>query len=277
MKINKLLALGIVSGVLASAMSLTALADTYYYYDDDGNYYEYSDDNYDYSYDYTYDDTNYWYEFDDTYYSYAISSAYWDTDNDKAIARWSNSSSKTNYKVQLYRQTSSSYKKVGSVKSTSSTKYDFTSMIVNEGSGTYYFTVYPSKVGTGLSVSSGSLKVGSSSSSDITISDLKGSTSTTTTTSSSGPSSQVAIGWHRAADGVRWWYQETATTYAANKWLYINNLWYHFDAQGYMQTGWFQNTATDNQWYYLDPTNGNMVTNTIVDGRVINADGIWVH
>lgn len=217
---------------------------------------------------------------------YTIGDVYWDTDSDRAMARWDKAESKTNYKIQLYKVTSSSYKKINNVKSTTGDHFDFTSIIVKEGSGTYYFVVYPAKGGTDYAVVSDSLKIGSGDSYDISLSTLKNSTApdtSTSSTSSGGPGvntpskNQVSVGWHRAADGIRWWYQENESTYAANKWLYINNQWYHFDESGYMQTGWFFNSATDKQWYYLDPINGNMVTNTIIDGNILNADGIWVH
>ena len=223
---------------------------------------------------------------DDDDKDYTISDLYWDLDEDRAMARWEKAESKTGYKVQLYKVTSSSYKKISSLKSTSSDHFDFTSIIINEGSGTYYFIVYPAKGGTDMAQVSDSLKVGSGDSYDISLSTLKNSTAPDTSSSSSssgGPGvntpskSQTSVGWHRAADGIRWWYQENESSYAANKWLYINNQWYHFDAAGYMQTGWFQNTATDNQWYYLDPINGNMLTNTVIDGHVIDGNGIWVH
>lgn len=46
--------------------------------------------------------------------------------------------------------------------------------------------------------------------------------------------------------------------------------WYHFDASGKMQTGWFQNAA--GEWYYLNPSSdgkqGQLVTGTVViDGK----------
>ena len=269
MKIKKF-GLLTLSGLFAASLPMTALASTAYYYDEtDGTYYYYEyDEDTNYMDDYDYYDYSDYYYYDYTSYDYTIDAAYWYTSNHKAVAYWDKATDKTNYKVQLYRKTSSSYKKVGSIKSTSSDHYDFSSDIVSEGAGTYYFTVYPSKGGKDYMEGSNSITIGTNGT--LTIEELKNGTSTTTTTSG-GPG--TAIGWHRAADGVRWWYQESNTTYSANKWMYINNKWYHFDANGYMQTGWFQNTATDNKWYYLDPTNGDMVTNTVIDGYRIGADG----
>lgn len=42
--------------------------------------------------------------------------------------------------------------------------------------------------------------------------------------------------WIQASDG-RWWYRHDDGTYTVNNWEYINGEWYHFDSQGWMQTG----------------------------------------
>ncbi|MEW4412431.1 hypothetical protein [Clostridium sp. AN503] len=68
-------------------------------------------------------------------------------------------------------------------------------------------------------------------------------------------------------DATGWWYQYADKTYPANGWAYLTyttneNRWYHFDANGYMQTGWF--TDTNGHRYYLhavsDGTMGHMYT-----------------
>lgn len=68
-------------------------------------------------------------------------------------------------------------------------------------------------------------------------------------------------------DATGWWYQYTDRTYPANGWAYLTyatneNKWYHFNANGYMQVGWF--TDTDGRRYYLHPisdgTMGHMYT-----------------
>lgn len=50
------------------------------------------------------------------------------------------------------------------------------------------------------------------------------------------------------------------------------NNWYYVDSNQNFVVGWKQ---IDGKWYYLDKDNG-MVTNTIVDGYKIGADGVWV-
>ena len=48
--------------------------------------------------------------------------------------------------------------------------------------------------------------------------------------------------------------------------------WYYFDESGLYRKGWIEDKGL---WYYLD-ANGEMVTNTTVDGYNINADGVLV-
>ena len=45
-------------------------------------------------------------------------------------------------------------------------------------------------------------------------------------------------GWKKNSKG--WWYQNADGSYPKNQWKTIGNKWYHFDATGYMQTGWMQ-------------------------------------
>lgn len=42
--------------------------------------------------------------------------------------------------------------------------------------------------------------------------------------------------WIQASDG-RWWYKHSDGSYTVNDWEYIDGEWYHFDSQGWMQTG----------------------------------------
>lgn len=59
--------------------------------------------------------------------------------------------------------------------------------------------------------------------------------------------------WVLTSDGVRWSYRFHNGDYPANCWYKVGNLWYHFDAEGYMQTGWLLDNG---KYYYLDPTPG---------------------
>jgi len=52
-----------------------------------------------------------------------------------------------------------------------------------------------------------------------------------------------------------------------------NGTWYYLNNSGAMQTGWIKDA--DGTWYYLNQS-GAMLSNTIVDGYVLNKDGAWV-
>ncbi len=49
--------------------------------------------------------------------------------------------------------------------------------------------------------------------------------------------------------GDKWKYQLSDGTYVTQQWAKIKNVWYYFDADGWMQTGW---QKIDNVWYYLN-------------------------
>lgn len=70
-------------------------------------------------------------------------------------------------------------------------------------------------------------------------------------------------GWIQNENG--WRYEKTEGSYSSNEWYSVDGKWYHFDANGIMQTGWLQE---GNVWYYLDPASGSMLSNTsrTIDG-----------
>lgn len=109
-------------------------------------------------------------------------------------------------------------------------------------------------------------------------------------------------------DAKGWWYQYADRTYPVNGWAYLayaanDNRWYHFDANGYMQTGWFTDTTghryylhpvsdgtmgymytgwheIDGKWYYFttaktetNPVGSLLVDTTTPDGYTVGADG----
>ncbi len=78
-------------------------------------------------------------------------------------------------------------------------------------------------------------------------------------------SQQQNAGW--VASNGRWWYRNADGSYPANCWQKIDGSWYHFDAQGWMQTGWLKDGGT---WYYLNPS-GAMATGWI------NLGGTWYY
>ena len=98
------------------------------------------------------------------------------------------------------------------------------------------------------------------------------------TTNASGAVGTVLYGWHYVPEKDKWWYEYNDHTWAVG-WakLYWKPFgasegymaWYHFDSNGWMDTGFFHDA--DNRDYYLYPvsdgTMGRMVTGDYtVDG-----------
>ena len=91
------------------------------------------------------------------------------------------------------------------------------------------------------------------------------------TTHASGSVGTVLYGWHYVPEVDKWWYEYNDHTWAVG-WakLYWKpwgadqgyEAWYHFDNDGWMDTGWFHDA--DNNDYYLHPvadgTRGYMYT-----------------
>ena len=93
--------------------------------------------------------------------------------------------------------------------------------------------------------------------------------------------------------GNRWWYGDESGWYAVNATYKIDGSKYHFDAKGYMgtgwqlignkwylfadsgamRTGWVQDGGT---WYYLYPS-GAMASNEYVGGYWLNPNGSWTY
>lgn len=224
---------------------------------------------------------------------YTISDAFWEV-GDKAYASWDEPEDNTKYKVQLFKGS----KRLSSAITTSSERYDFTKLILENGAGTYTFTVYPTKGGDSLKVTSAGEYFDSE-----TISHLRkvknGSTGSSTSATAWYQSNNV---WHyRKSDGYNatnwnlidnvWYYFDananmltgwiesngyryymTPSGAMATGWTLIDNKWYFFDESGHFKTGWIESNGL---WYYLSP-NGDMATNTTIDGYNINADGVWV-
>ena len=74
--------------------------------------------------------------------------------------------------------------------------------------------------------------------------------------------------------GLGWWFQYSDGTYPANEFVEIDGATYHFDANGYMTTGWMRTTWEDTNyteaWYHFD-NSGVMSTGW----QFIN--GVWYH
>ena len=104
-------------------------------------------------------------------------------------------------------------------------------------------------------------------------------------------------------DEKGWRLKNPDQTWVMNGWKEVNGIWYHFNEEGYMQTGWFTDLdgnkyylSTDegptqggmvigwqlieNKWYYFnmvsDGTKGRLLFNTVTpDGYTVGTDGVW--
>lgn len=127
---------------------------------------------------------------------------------------------------------------------------------------------------------------------------------------SASPFTALADGWQGQTGN--WQYTETSAQgmeeSVRNSWRKIDGLWYHFDTNGKMQTGWYQDEkgtwfylnqygegvegsmrtgwyqdSSSGNWYYLNPQVGSeegaMMTGWITDNGVryyLGADGVWI-
>ena len=75
---------------------------------------------------------------------------------------------------------------------------------------------------------------------------------------------QGEAGWKE--NEIGWWYQNSDGSYQKNGWFQdIDQNWYYFDAEGYMQTGWIREKGF---WYFADE-NGKMQIGVIqINGQV---------
>lgn len=99
-------------------------------------------------------------------------------------------------------------------------------------------------------------------------------------------SQTTSYGWQQDSRGR--WYRRVNGTYPQNQWEKIDGIYYHFDAQGYMQTGWIWESSNQSwyyclpdgklatgwnnvneKWYYMDPNSGVMYAGGIhlIDGK----------
>lgn len=77
----------------------------------------------------------------------------------------------------------------------------------------------------------------------------------------------------------RWWYQHKDGSYTKNAWEKIDGEWFHFDKDGWMQSGWFYENG---KWFHLhtehDGHFGAMDASTIIGEDkhfyIIGADGV---
>jgi len=190
-------------------------------------------------------------------------------DEHSPVARWEETDGARTYQVRLYRGSSS----VGSAVTTSNETYNFAASITREGE--YYFKVRAvnSSNKKGEWYESDYIYIDEEALDNIKNGRYSNYGGTNSGNTSNTPGGSGAAQWKR--NNIGWWYEYADGTYPTNGWLLISNVWYCFDASGYMRTGWIQ--AGDGQYYYCDTNSGAMLTNTWTpDNYYVNASGVWV-
>lgn len=71
--------------------------------------------------------------------------------------------------------------------------------------------------------------------------------------------------WERTETGI-WKFRQTSGTYATNRWGMADNLWYYFDGEGRMLTGW---QFINDQWYYLCKEEDTRIKAGLKEGAMI--------
>lgn len=209
--------------------------------------------------------------------NYTISEAYWDEGENYVTGLWDEAEDKTSYKVQLYKGN----RKIGSLQTTNRTKMVFSRLIADKGSGSYYFTVYPTRGGKNMLVRSEAIVIES----DYLSAIKKGLKNTSNTgeknLASAGPGvasapsinpSSGTAGWNQLANGG-WWWKNTDGSIKKEDWLLDKENWYYFNAEGIMQTGWIKYRDL---WYYCGADGAMLKNTTTPDGFKLNADGVWI-
>ena len=176
----------------------------------------------------------------------------------EGTATWGDVSSAKYFQVQLYKDGNLVTPPDGSASTVSvyGTSYDFSSW-VSAGSK-YTFKVRSVKASNNAKskwVSSSSWTPGSN-------------------TSDNNNTNTFPEGWQKAADGIRWWWQNPDGSYPASQWKETDGKWYYFDAEGYMATGWINVGGVD---YCLAPDGALYVSCTTPDGYNVDANGAWIH
>ena len=207
--------------------------------------------------------------------NYKISAAAWDYDEEKGIANawWEPESEekedRTSYRIRLYRGT----KVVSSWKSVSKPVVDYSEVIINTGTGEYYFQVSPRKDST-IVVNSDSMKVDSYFLKALKTrqKEIKEKQQEDFENGIGENGEKLPAGWVRMADGT-WRLRLESGKLAKACFLDVNGRTYYFDSSGIMLTGW---QVIGSNWYCFDES-GALLRNTVTpDGYRVNENGVWV-
>lgn len=225
-----------------------------------------------------------------------ISRAWW-SDAFRPYASWTDLFDASSYTVRLYKNS-----ELVNTCETRNAGYSFVSDITSAGSWTFSVRANSGKDSSGVWADSDTLKINSSgaastdSESGKSVAAVSGSSSVSERGRSDGIYSSgklIVAGTNKdnladnreydsKTDDKKWiqndkgWkFGNADGDYTANGWKNINGLWYCFDSEGYMATGWVMDQARG-YYYYLSQDDGYMLTDTWTpDGWYVNADGIW--
>lgn len=166
---------------------------------------------------------------------------------------WTAAYGAVGYHVYLYKNNTV----VGSRKVTADTTYDFSASMNKEGD--YYFKVRA---------------IGPSGSKDgeFTTSQSVYRTKEDIIAGNNAPAQQNTQGiWQQ--DELGWKFIQENGAQTLNNWLFINDKWYFFKEDGYMQTGWLNWNGSR---YYLGPDGDMWVSRQTPDGIMLSESGAAV-
>ncbi|MBQ7535208.1 MAG: cell wall-binding protein [Stomatobaculum sp.] len=189
-------------------------------------------------------------------------------EGDSGVVTWDKPDDADSYTVRLYRNDSRK-----TVVTTQNEYYDFSSLIKQYGTGSYYVGVKgkASQYSAEDWTDSEEFEV-----TDDNINSVTGGYYGGGSGSSSNPTGGSSGGaWLTDSNGR--WYINADRSYTVSNWQQIDGYWFYFDERGYVKTGWLQSPASG-LWYYLSPDQeplGHMVTNSYIGQYYVNADGVW--
>lgn len=191
----------------------------------------------------------------------------------RAIATWErkddSAASKTKYKVRLYRGS----KAVGDWKTVSATQCEFSSQILEKGTGSYYFVVYPSKGGETMSVTSDTMDVDKTQKNKLKdyFAKLLTEIDQNFENGIASDGTRLPAGWQQ--NSGNWYYRQEDGKLKKSCWLLDKGKWYYLSTGGEMLTGW---QAINSKWYFFGEDGALYVSTVTPDGSTVNENGEWV-
>lgn len=207
-----------------------------------------------------------------------VENTYWDEEDD-TIARWDEVENAYEYEVYLYRNE----QKTSSIK-TKKDYYNFKKKMTAEGDYTFkvralaknrsknYRDGYWSEESDTCYISEDYaelLKNGGKIDTDHSGPGVSGDSSAEVKETDT-ISVVYKAEWIPTADG-RWWYRNSDGSYPAGVWWREpgTEIWYYFDAEGYMKTGWIEENGVK---YYCQPSGAMVTGDQTIDGVLYHFD-----